>query len=59
MTAQVEGHERERETKNWTTAMYSGDHVQECEWYRHTVTVLYHMLTNLRSTCELCAQCAG
>ena len=27
--------------------MYSGDHVHECEWYRHTSTVLYHMLSSL------------
>ena len=26
--------------------MYSGDHVHECEWYRHTATVLYHMLSS-------------
>ena len=50
---------RERDTKNGTTAMYSGDHLYECEWYRHTATVLYHMLASLPCTCALCAQCVG
>ena len=31
--------------------MYSDDHVHECEWYRHTATVLYYMLASLPCTC--------
>ena len=36
--------------------MNSGDHVHECEWYRHTTTVSYHMLSSLPCTCGLSVQ---
>ena len=50
---------KEGVSRDGSTAMFSAEHVHACEWYRHTTTVFYHMLSSLPCQCGLCAQYTG